>query len=52
MATLQSPTYSETDDAVTNGERRSITMITTDTFVNTKGEWKEVAEHSSAVPHP
>jgi Domain of unknown function (DUF4440) len=45
-------TYSETDDAVTNGERRSTTMITTDTFVNTKGEWKEVAEHSSAVPHP
>jgi ketosteroid isomerase-like protein len=45
-------TYSETDDALTNGERRSITMITTDTFVKTRGEWKEVSEHSSAVPHP
>ncbi len=45
-------TYSETDDAVTNGERHSITMITTDTFVKTRGEWKEVAEHSSAVPRP
>jgi Domain of unknown function (DUF4440) len=44
-------TYSETDDAVINGERRSTTMITTDTFVKTDGRWKEVAEHSSAL-HP
>jgi len=43
-------TYSETDDAVINGERSSITMITTDTFVKMDGRWKEVAEHSSAVP--
>ncbi|MGB8534819.1 MAG: nuclear transport factor 2 family protein [Acidobacteriaceae bacterium] len=42
-------TYGETDDAVINGERRSTTMITTDTFVKMDGRWKEVAGHSSAV---
>ena len=42
-------TYSETDDAVINGERRSTSMITTDTFVKMDGRWKEVAEHSSVV---
>lgn len=45
-------TYREIDDAVINGERRSTVMISTDTFARVRGEWKEVAEHSSEVPQP
>ena len=42
-------TYTETDEWMTKDGRRAKTMITTDTFVRMGGQWKEVAEHSSAV---
>src|ERR1700694_4121109 len=42
-------TYTDTYDAVIRGERRTKTVLSTDTFVYQKGAWKEVADHSSVV---
>ena len=42
-------TYTETDEWMTKDGRRAKTLITTDTFVRMGGQWKEVAEHSSAA---
>ncbi|MBZ5661289.1 MAG: nuclear transport factor 2 family protein [Acidobacteriia bacterium] len=40
-------TYKDTYDAMLNGEHRSRTVISTDTFVKMGGEWKLVAGHAS-----
>ncbi len=40
-------TYKDTYDAVVQGEHRSRTVISTDTFVKKGGVWKVVAGHSS-----
>ena len=42
-------TYRDTFDGVFNGEHRGGTVISTDTFVEIGGEWKEVASHSCLV---
>ena len=39
----------DTFDGVFNGEHRGGTVISTDTFVEIGGEWKEVASHSCLV---
>jgi Domain of unknown function (DUF4440) len=44
-------TYTETYEALLSGNRRSRTMITTDTFVKLGSDWKHVAAHSSVVSH-
>jgi Domain of unknown function (DUF4440) len=42
-------TYTDTYDAMIHGERRSKTVLSTDTFVLQNGAWKEVASHSSVA---
>ena len=42
-------TYTDTYDAMIRGERRSKTVLSTDTFVLQNGTWKEVASHSSVA---
>lgn len=42
-------TYTDTYDAMIRGERRSKTVLSTDTFVLQNGAWKEVASHSSVA---
>jgi Domain of unknown function (DUF4440) len=42
-------TYTDTYDAIIRGERRSKTVLSTDTFVLQNGAWKEVAGHSSVA---
>jgi hypothetical protein len=32
--------------------QRALDIITTDTFTKISGQWKLIAAHSSAVPHP
>jgi len=39
-------TYTDSFDALVNGEHEVRTVITTDTFVKIGGEWKVVASHS------
>jgi hypothetical protein len=41
--------YTDTYDILIKGERRAHTIIATDTFVKTGGEWKQVASHGSAA---
>ena len=43
------PTYKETYDLLIKGKHRAHTIIATDTFVKTGGEWKQVASHGSEV---
>src|SRR6266481_7977592 len=40
-------TYKDTYDSLIKGEHRTRTVIATDTFVKTGGEWKAVAGHAS-----
>jgi Tfp pilus assembly protein PilE len=40
-------TYKDTYDSMLRGEHRALTVIATDTFVKTGGEWKAVAGHAS-----
>jgi hypothetical protein len=42
-------TYKDTYDSLLKGEHRARTVIGTDTFVKTGGEWKQVASHASTV---
>ena len=42
-------TYKDTYDAMVQGEHRSRTVISTDTFVKQGGAWKVVAGHSSTA---
>jgi hypothetical protein len=42
-------TYKDTYDGMMQGEHRTRTVISTDTFVKQGGAWKVVAGHSSAV---
>jgi len=42
-------TYTTTYDALIRGERRAKTVLSTDTFVQQNGVWKEVASHSSVA---
>ena len=42
-------TYTTTYDALIRGEHRAKTVLSTDTFVQQNGAWKEVASHSSVV---
>jgi hypothetical protein len=42
-------TYTDTYDAMIRGEHRAKTVLSTDTFVQQKGVWKEVADHSSVA---
>jgi Domain of unknown function (DUF4440) len=39
--------YKDSYDAMVQGEHRTRTVLTTDTFVKMGGVWKEVASHSS-----
>ena len=39
--------YKDSYDIVVEGEHRTRTVLTTDTWVNEKGAWKMVASHSS-----
>jgi len=39
-------TYKDSYDAMIRGEHRVKTVLTTDTFANQHGSWKEVASHS------
>ena len=39
--------YKDTYDILIKGEHRVNTIIATDTFVKTGGEWKQVASHGS-----
>jgi len=40
-------TYKDTYDAMVQGEHRTRTVLSTDTFVKIGGAWKQVASHSS-----
>ena len=40
-------TYKDTYDSMIKGEHRARSVIGTDTFVKTGGEWKQVASHAS-----
>lgn len=40
-------TYTTTYDSMRHGERVARTVLSTDTFVNENGTWKQVAGHSS-----
>jgi hypothetical protein len=40
-------TYKDTYDAMVQGEHRTRTVLSTDTFVKIGGVWKQVASHSS-----
>jgi hypothetical protein len=40
-------TYSDTYDAVVNGEHRSRTILDTDVWVKTGGTWKQVSSHAT-----
>src|SRR5438874_3209063 len=42
-------TYTDTYDGMVRGERRTKTVLTTDTFVRQNGMWKLVAGHSSVA---
>jgi hypothetical protein len=42
-------TYTDTYDAMIRGEHRAKTVLSTDTFVQQNGVWKEVADHSSVA---
>ena len=42
-------TYTTTYDALIRGEHRAKTVLSTDTFVQQNGTWKEVASHSSVA---
>ena len=42
-------TYTDTYDALIRGEHRAKTVLSTYTFVQQNGAWKEVASHSSVV---
>ena len=42
-------TYTDTYNAVIRGENRAKTVLTTDTFVQQNGAWKQVAGHSSVA---
>jgi hypothetical protein len=42
-------TYKDTYDVLFKGEHRAHTIIATDTFVKTGGEWKQVASHGALV---
>jgi Domain of unknown function (DUF4440) len=42
-------TYKDTYDAMVNGEHRTRTVISTDTFAKIGGDWKLVAGHSSTA---
>ena len=42
-------TYTDTYDALIRGERRTKTVLSTDTFVMQDGGWKQVANHSSVA---
>lgn len=45
-------TYTDVFDEMLNGVHRLRTVLTTDTFVKTGSEWKEVASHSSPAKYP
>jgi hypothetical protein len=40
-------TYKDTYDLLIKGERRAHSIIVTDTFIRTDGEWKQIASHGS-----
>ena len=42
-------TYRDTYDILIKGEHRAHTIIATDTFVKTGGQWRQVASHGSEV---
>jgi hypothetical protein len=42
-------TYKDTYDMLIMGKRRAHTIIATDTFVKSGGEWKQVVSHGSEV---
>jgi Domain of unknown function (DUF4440) len=42
-------TYTDTYDGMVRGEHRTKTVLTTDTFVQQNGAWKQVASHSSVA---
>jgi hypothetical protein len=39
-------TYTDTYDGMVRGEHRTKTVLSTDTFVQQNGVWKQVASHS------
>jgi hypothetical protein len=42
-------TYKDTYDMLIMGKHRAHTIIATDTFVKSGGEWKQVVSHGSEV---
>jgi hypothetical protein len=42
-------TYKSTYDSLYHGDRRTRTILTTDTFARQNGTWKQVASHSSEL---